>query len=51
MRGVMDVLYPAFDNGDIKPVIDRVFSFDELAEAKRFFGQPIPLRLAGGLWA
>ena len=36
MRGFMDVLYPAFVNGRIKPVIDRVFSFDELPAAKRY---------------
>lgn len=36
MRGFMDVLYPAFVSGRIKPVIDRVFSFDELPAAKRY---------------
>ena len=36
MRGFMAALYPAFVNGNIKPVIDRVFGFDELPEAKRY---------------
>ncbi len=36
MRGFMNTLYPAFVNGKIKPVIDRVFGFDELPEAKRY---------------
>ena len=36
MRGFMELLYPAFVNGKIKPVIDRVFDFDALPEAKRY---------------
>lgn len=36
MRGFMDVLYPAFANGKIRPVIDRVFEFDELPAAKAY---------------
>lgn len=36
MRGFMQEIYPAFVSGKIKPVIDRVFSFDELPEAKRY---------------
>ena len=36
MRGFMDLIYPAFVDGKIKPVIDRVFSFDELPDAKRY---------------
>lgn len=36
MRGFMALLYPAFVNGKIKPVIDRVFGFDELPAAKRY---------------
>ena len=36
MRGFMDLLYPAFVSGKITPVIDRVFSFDDLPEAKRY---------------
>ncbi len=36
MRGFMDVLYPAFASGKIKPVIDRVFGFDELPAAKQY---------------
>lgn len=35
-RCFMETLYPAFVSGAIKPVIDRVFSFDELPEAKRY---------------
>ena len=36
MRGFMQVLYPAFANDKIKPVMDRVFGFDELPAAKRY---------------
>ncbi len=35
-RCFMEVLYPAFVSGAIKPVIDRVFSFDDVSEAKRY---------------
>lgn len=36
MRGFMDTLYPAFASGAIRPVIDRVFDFDALPDAKRY---------------
>ena len=34
MQGFMRDVYPALESGAILPVIDRVFSFDELPEAK-----------------
>ena len=36
MRGFMKDIYPAIAGGKIKPVIDRVFDFDELPAAKRY---------------
>ncbi len=36
MRGFMQQIYPHLASGKIKPVIDRVFGFDELPDAKRY---------------
>jgi NADPH:quinone reductase len=36
MRGFMRDIYPAIDSGKIRPVIDRVFRFDELPQAKAY---------------
>ncbi len=36
MRGFMQVLYPAFTEKKIQPVIDRVFAFDDLPAAKAY---------------
>ena len=35
-RGFIKDLLPAFADGRIKPVIDRVFAFDQMPEAKRY---------------
>lgn len=35
-RRFMDTLYPAFVNGTLKPVIDRVFAFDDAPQAKHY---------------
>ncbi|MSQ51750.1 MAG: zinc-binding alcohol dehydrogenase [Betaproteobacteria bacterium] len=35
-RGFIKDLLPAFADGRIKPLIDRVFSFDQVPEAKRY---------------
>ena len=35
-RLFMDTLYPAFANGTLKPVIDRVFAFDDVPQAKHY---------------
>lgn len=35
-RGFARDLLPAFADGRIRPLIDRVFAFDQMAEAKRF---------------
>lgn len=36
VRGFMRDLMPAFDEGRLRPVIDRVFDFDELPQAKSY---------------
>ena len=36
MRGFMQTLYPAFVDNTIRPVIDRVFAFDDLPAAKAY---------------
>jgi NADPH:quinone reductase-like Zn-dependent oxidoreductase len=36
MQGFMRDVYPALQSGAIKPVIDRVFDFDELPAAKAY---------------
>lgn len=36
MAGFMRDVYPAPESGAIAPVIDRVFSFDELPAAKAY---------------
>jgi len=39
IRGVLADIWPAIEAGSVKPVIDRVFALDEVAEAHRYMEQ------------